>query len=301
MRRNGIGKTHAGDTGFLALCLLPGLLLYGFFMLYPAVRVFGASLFEWSGTSDTMRFVGLDNFKYLFTDKNALKSLANTGLLMLMVPVPTLALSLFFAAVLSRPDIPERVFYRVVFFFPSIISFVVVAILWSFIYHPTMGLLDYLLKGIGLGGIEVPLLGNEKTVLPAIAVILIWQAFGYYMVMYIAGMDAIPQDIYEAAELDGASKTRQFFCITLPLLWELIRTTLIFSMNGVIVISFTVVNILTAGGPNWASDVALTNMYRQAFGNANFGYAMSIAVVVFIVSVFLSVLSRRIGRDNNDL
>lgn len=285
------------DGPFVLFCVLPGLLLYGLFMLYPAARAFLTSLFEWSGTSAHMRFAGLENFRYLLSDANALKAFRNTALLMLMVPAPTLMLALFFAAVLSREDLRERAFYRTVFFFPSVVSFVVVAVVWSFVYHPTMGLADSLLRFFGSPGLDLPLLGNERTVLGAIAAILVWQAFGYYMVMYIAGMDGISKEIYEAAEIDGAGRARRFFSVTLPMMRQLVGTTFVFSLNGVVVISFTVVNVLTAGGPNRASDVVLTHIYRQAFGNANFGYAMAIAVVVFVASVGLSVLGRALGGD----
>ena len=281
---------------FAAGCLAPALLLYAALYLYPAVRVFVTSLFQWSGLSPRMQFIGLDNFAYLLRDKNVIKSFANTLKLIAFVPLPTLALSLLMAASLARSDLRERGFYRTVFFFPSVLSFVAVGILWSFVFHPTMGLLNRGLDALGLGALARPWLGDEKTVLPAIAFIMVWQAAGYYMVMYIAGIDGIPKELYEAAEIDGATRWQQLFRITVPMLWQVIRVTIVFIINGTVVISFTLVNVLTNGGPNWASEVALTQVYRQAFANANFGYAMSIAVVVFVFSLALSLLSDRLSR-----
>lgn len=278
---------------FYASCVVPALALYLLLYVWPSVRVFSTSLFEWSGLDSPKRFVGLENFRYLFRDPHVLKSFANTLKLMLIVPLPTLLLGLAFAAVLARKDLKERNFYRTVLFLPSVLSFVVIAVLWSFLLHPTMGLVNGALGAVGLGSLAMPWLGNERTVLGALGAMMVWQAFGYYMVMYVAGIDAIPAELYEAAEIDGASELQQFLRITVPLLWEIIRVTIVFMINGVVVISFTMVNVLTNGGPNWSSEVILTQMYRQAFTNANFGYAMSISVVAFLFCLALSLVSNR--------
>lgn len=290
-------KTARGAL-FYASCVLPALILYLLLYAWPSLKVFSNSLFEWSGLDSAKRFVGFDNFRYLLGDAHFLKSFGNTLKLMLIVPLPTLFLGLVFAAILARGELKESGFYRTVFFLPSVLSFVVIAVLWSFVLHPNMGLVNSILRAIGLGGLAMPWLGDERTVLGALGAMMIWQAFGYYMVMYIAGIDAIPAELYEAARIDGAGEVQQFFRITLPLLREIVRVTIVFMVNGVIVISFTMVNILTNGGPNWSSDVVLTQMYRQAFTNANFGYAMSISVVVFLFCLALSIVaSRATGKE----
>lgn len=286
-------RSSARGALFYASCVLPALALYLLLYAWPSLKVFSNSLFEWSGLDSAKRFVGLENFRYLAKDEHFLKSFGNTLKLMLIVPLPTLFLGLVFAAILARSDLKERGFYRTVFFLPSVLSFVVIAVLWSFVLHPNMGLVNSILRAVGLGRFAMPWLGDERTVLGSLGAMMIWQAFGYYMVMYIAGIDAIPAELYEAARIDGASEAQQFFRITIPLLREIIRVTLVFMVNGVIVISFTMVNILTNGGPNWSSDVVLTQMYRQAFTNANFGYAMSISVVVFIFCLVLSIVANR--------
>ncbi len=287
-------RMNARSALFYASCVGPALALYCILYVAPSVGIFSTSLFEWSGLDSAKRFVGLENFRYLFaSDPHLIKSFGNTLKLMLLVPIPTLLLALLSAAALARKDLAERNFYRVVFFLPSILSFVVISILWSVIFNPNMGLVNSLLRVAGLGGLARPWLGDERTVLGSLAIIMIWQAFGYYMVMYIAGIDSIPAELYEAAEMDGASEAQQFFNITVPLLWQIIRVTIVFMINGVVVISFTMVSILTNGGPNWASEVALTQMYRQGFTNANFGYAMSISVVVFLFCLVLSLVANR--------
>lgn len=279
---------------FIASCLLPGLAAFALFKLYPTVQVFHKSLYLWTGIGDEPKFVGLQNFREMFQDDVFLLSLRNTGFLMLIVPIITLLLALVNASVLTRSGLKERGVYRTLFFFPSVLSFVVIAILWSFIYHPTIGFVNSGLELAGLGDWAMAWLGDERTVLWALAVTLVWQAAGYYMVMYMAGIDGIPPDLYEAAEMDGASPLLQFRYITVPLLWEIIRITIIFSINGVLSISFIVVSIMTAGGPDRHSEVVMTYLYGQAFTNSNFGYAMAIGVVVFLMSFILALISNKL-------
>jgi N-acetylglucosamine transport system permease protein len=248
----------------------------------------------WTGVGDKPKYIGLQNFVDMFHDDVFLLALRNTGFLMLVVPVLTLLIALVNASLLTQSKLKEKGFYRTVFFFPSILSFVVIAILWSFIYHPTMGFVNSGLELLGLGDWAMSWLGDQRTVLWALAVTLIWQAAGYYMVMYMAGIDGISPDLYEAAGLDGASRIQQFFKITIPMLWEIIRVTIIFSINGVLTISFVIVSVMTAGGPDRHSEVVMTYLYNQAFTNSNFGYAMAIGVFIFIVSLLLALISNKL-------
>lgn len=281
-------------TAFILFCILPTLAIFSIFIVYPVTQVFIKSMYSSSGFGGNEVFIGLANFVELSQDDIFLQSLKNTGFLMLVVPAITLFLSLVFASILSFGELREKHLYRTIFFFPSILSFVVIGILWAFIYHPNMGIINEVLNWMGLDQFALTWLGSKDTVLWAIALVMVWQAVGYYMVMYLAGMDGVPRELYEAASLDGANAIQQFFKITVPMLWEIIRITIIFSINGVLNISFVIVIVMTAGGPNNASQVALTYMYKQAFVNANFGYAMAIAVIVFSVSLVLSFISNKL-------
>ncbi|MFC0396130.1 carbohydrate ABC transporter permease [Paenibacillus mendelii] len=285
-------KTRRGF--FIAACLLPGLALFILFKVYPTIQIFQKSLYLWTGVGDTPKFIGLKNFVDMFNDEAFLLALRNTGFLMLIVPVLSLLIALINASLLTQTKLKERGIYRTVFFFPSILSFVVIAILWSFIYHPTMGFVNSGLELLGLGDWALSWLGDQRTVLWALAITLIWQATGYYMVMYMAGIDGISPDLYEAAGLDGATRIQQFFHITIPMLWEIIRVTIIFSINGVLTISFVIVSIMTGGGPDRHSEVVMTYLYSQAFTNSNFGYAMAIGVFIFIVSLLLALISNKL-------
>lgn len=279
---------------FILATVLPGFLLTVFFMIIPTLKGFYLSFFEVSGMSQSGKFIGMDNFKYIVTDHDFSAALGNTLKLMLVVPIFTLSLSLIFAVLLTQGKLKEKSFYRVVLFLPSVISLTVVAILWSFIFHPTMGVLNSVLSFVGLGKLQHAWLGDAKTSLWAIAVTLVWQAAGYYMVMYIAGIDGIPPELYESATLDGAGGLRRFFSITVPFLWEIVRITFVLAIGGVINISFILSSVMTNGGPGNSSYVLLQYMYSQAFGNANFGYAMSIAVIIMMISFGMSYLSNKL-------
>lgn len=296
-----MNRTRKQGWGFLALCVVPGFVAYAVVFVYPTLSTFALSFFQYSGVGGEMTFVGWDNFTYMFHDRHLIHSLVNTLVLMVIVPLPTLLLSLLTAAALARKDLKERNFYRTVFFFPSVLSFVVVAVVWNFILTPNSGLLNNLLRAVGLESAALPWLGDSRTALGAVAVVLVWQAFGYYMVMYIAGIDSIPQELYEAAEVDGATPFQQFRKITIPLLWSILRITIIFMINGSVAISFVVANVLTNGGPAWSTEVVLLQMYRQGTTNANYGYSMAIAVVVFLFCLVLSFISNRLTAREESL
>lgn len=294
----GIKKRTIGNktrrTGFLLFCILPSLLLYLFLMVYPSLKVFFNSVFSWSGLSVSKEFTGFKNYITLFQDKLFWLSFRNTVILMIMVTIITMALSMFLAFALTQSKLKEKGFYRTLFFFPNVLSVVVIGVLFQNIYAPGTGILNSGLEALGLSSLTRAWLGDPNTVLWAIGIAMVWQAFGYYMVMYLAGMDSISPELYEVADLEGASKFYQFFKITLPLMWEVVRVTLVFFIITNINMSFLFVNVMTNGAPNGGSEVLLSYMYRQAFTNANFGYAMAVAVAVFIFSFVLALITNKL-------
>lgn len=283
----------------ITVSLLPALALYALFVIYPTFNVFRTSMYRWSGLSKQKTFIGFENFIRLFNDTKFWTALQNTIFLLIFCTAITMILALFFAAALTQSKLKEKNFYRVLFFFPNVLSIVVIGVLFSNIYEPNMGILNSLLRGIGLNHLAQPWLGSGKTVLWAIGVAMIWQAVGYYMVMYMAGMDGISPELYEAADIDGASKFVQFFKITIPMIWGILRVTLVFFITSTLNMSFLFVNVMTDGAPNGSSEVLLTYMYRQAFTNANFGYAMAIAVIIFIVAFALAIISNILTKKND--
>ncbi|MEG0012864.1 MAG: sugar ABC transporter permease [Cellulosilyticaceae bacterium] len=285
---------------YLAISLIPAIFLYGLFVIYPTFNVFKTSLYKWSGLSPQKTFIGLDNFTRLFADDKFWLAMKNTLFILLVCTVITMFLSLFFAAALTQSKLKEKNFYRVIFFFPNVLSIVVIGVLFKNIYEPNTGILNSLLKGVGLENLTHAWLGESKTVLWAIVIAMVWQAVGYYMVMYMAGMDGISPELYEAADIDGASKFTQFFKITIPMIWSIIRVTIVFFITSTLNMSFLFVNVMTNGGPNSQSEVLLTYMYRQAFTNSNFGYAMAIAVVIFVLAFALAIISNILTNKEED-
>ena len=275
---------------FIFFSLAPAMILYILFRIIPTFQVFRMSLFKTSALSKKEKFVGFDNFISLFQDKAFIRSFQNTILLIVVVTIVTLILAVFFAAILTTEKIRGSNFFRIIFYIPNILSIVVVSGIFSAIYDPGRGLIDSILQIVGLRGPKAGWLGDQKIVIYSIARALIWQAVGYYMVMYMAGMANIPDSLYEAAELDGAGKINKFFTITLPLVWLNIRATLSFFIISTINLSFLLVVPLTDGGPDGATEVFLSYMYKQAYTNQSYGYGMAIGVMVFVFSFALSGL-----------
>ena len=279
---------------FILVCLLPALILFFTFLIYPTIQVFRMSMFKWGGFSNNQQFVGLDNFKILWQDENFFRTIQNTILLIVVVTLFTVVLAVLFAAILSTEKIRGNNFFRIIFYIPNILSIVVIAGIFSAIYDPKAGLLNAVLPEAW----NKLWLGDQSIVIYSLAFALIWQAIGYYMVMYMAGMANIPASLYEAADLDGAGKIGKFFNVTLPLIWNSIRTTLTFFIISTINLSFLLVQILTDGGPDGTTEVFLSYMFKQAYTNSSYGYGMAIGVVVFIFSFGLSgIVSHITKRD----
>ena len=253
------------------------------------------SLFKWGGYSSTKTFVGLENFQKLLADPKFLRSFQNSILLIVVVTLITFAFSLVFAGILTREKIKGQNFFRVIFYIPNILSVVVIAAIFNAIYDPNQGLLNGILS-LFTNVKEDPILwlGDQKLVIFSLAGALVWQAIGYYMVMYMASMSAVPGSLYESAGLDGADRVTQFFQITIPLIWTNIRTTLTFFIISTINMAFLFVSAMTGGGPNNASNVALLYMYNQKNLGGGYGYAMAIGVVIFLVSFGLSALVNKV-------
>ena len=285
---------------FVALCLAPALLLFTIFMVIPTLNVFYISTLKWGGLSANKTFVGLNNYKILFEDMNFIASLQNTILIIVIVTIITMVVSLIFASIIVRENIKFKNFFRVIFYIPNILSVVVISSIFAQIYDPsTNGLLNSILGMFkGEGWTTIKFLGDQAIVIYAIIGAMIWQAIGYYMVMYMASISAIPEHLYEAAKIAGASRFTQFTKITIPLIWNNIRTTLTFFIISSINLSFLFVKVMTSGGPDGASETVLSYLYSQAYTNASYGYGMAIGAVVFILSFILSgVISRATKRD----
>ena len=287
-------KRAKSQRRFVFACLAPAVILVALFMFWPTVNVFRMSLYRMGGITNRKEFIGLQNFKTLMEDKNFLEAMQNTILIIVMVMIFTIVFAILFAAILQRGKFKGKNFFRVIFYIPNILSIVVIGGIFGAIYDPSNGLLNTFLEAVHLDFLTHKWMGEPKIVIYSIIFALVWQAIGYYMVMYMSGMSAIPEDLYEAASLDGSSEINTFFTVTLPLIWTNIRTTLTFYIISTINLSFLFVQIMTDGGPNGKTEVFLNYMYKQAYGNGAYGYGMAIGVVVFIFSFVLAAIVNKI-------
>lgn len=293
-RQNRQKKAQPLPVLFVCISVLPAVILTLMFTIWPTVQALYLSFTNATSLGLNNKFVGLDNYIYMFHDKSFIQALKNTAKLMAVVPVITIFCSLVLAFVLNQCKLKEMVLYRTLFYFPNIVSLTVVGIIWSFVFHPNVGIVNKILGAVGLESLQRSWLGDSKTALWCIAFTLLWQAAGYYMVMHIAAMDGISPEIYESATLDGASAWRKLVSITMPLMKDIIGITFVLALSGTINLSFVLSQVMTGGGPNGASSVLLQYMYTQGFVNGNFGYAMAITVFTLAISVALSMLSRKL-------
>ena len=269
--------------GFLA----PACLLYGILVLIPLVQSFQLSTFRLSGLSDRREFVGFDNFIGIFKNGTLAQALQHNAFL--LVGAVSLILVFGYLAALAAGGAGRMAaFLRNVYLFPHVISLVVVAILWQALYNPQFGLFSSVLRA---GQIEPPVwLNDSRTALPSVLIAFVWYVLGFSIMVLQAGLKGISPDVHEAAELDGAVGARRFWNIQWPLTWSTRRIVVIHTCIGAMN-TFALVRLMTNGGPDRATEVALTYLYERGFQpNSFFGEATAIAVINFIAVLLISGL-----------
>jgi raffinose/stachyose/melibiose transport system permease protein len=272
------------DNLTIFLFLLPAIAIFLVFVIYPIFQSFYYSFFNWKGLGPAVDFVGLENFKKILSDKVFLKSLKNGLLIIAFALTLQLPFSLFLAVLVGR-NLPGRVFFRTVFFMPYVLSEVITALMWLFLYNPDpeRGFFNAIMVLIP-GGHAQSWLADINLVLPAIFVALTWKYFGFHMLLYLTGLQNIPEEIEEAARIDGANLFQNFIYITLPLLGSTIRTSVYLSILGSIQ-QFILVWIMTKGGPVNASETLSTYMYRFGFIRFQLGYGSAVAIYDLFVDL----------------
>jgi ABC-type sugar transport system permease subunit len=283
--------------------VLPTVLFFLFFVAYPFFRALGISLTEWAGY-DEPRFVGLKNFVNLTKDRVFWIALKNTLIFTVATTVLQTVIPLL-VAVLLHVGWRGSVFFRTVLFIPVIISFLVSALLWRMIYDATFGILNGVLTAIGLDDWTRAWLALPETVLPAIIVVSLWISLGFYMLIFYAGLQGIPAELYEAAGIDGANGLQRLRHITVPLLWPVTTVVMVINIIGGIRV-FDIIYVMTTGGPNHASEVLGTYLYVTAFGatgggSPSMGYAAAIGVVILILSLIGTSIQLRLTRNRADV
>jgi raffinose/stachyose/melibiose transport system permease protein len=283
------------DTLLIGLFLLPALILFLLFVIYPIFRSIYFSLFNWNGLGPAVDFVGLQNFKDILTDQVFLKAVWNVLLIVVFSVGIQLPLALALAVMVGR-GLPGRGLFRTIFFMPYVLAEVNVAIMWMLLFNPDpdRGLLNAI--AVALSGEPIGWLSSPSLVLFSIFIALTWKYFGFHMLLYLAGLQNIPQELEEAARIDGANNFQNFFYITLPLLGSTIRTSVYLSVLGSIQ-QFILVWIMTKGGPINASETLATYMYRFGFIRFQLGYGSAVAIYMFILCLIFSLVYQRLTRQ----
>ena len=294
-KRVSSGHRRFQDTLLIALFVLPALILFLLFVVYPIFRSIYFSMFDWNGLGPAVDFVGLENFKNILTDKVFTKALWNVLLIIVFSLGLQLPLALALAVLVGR-NLPGRAIFRTIFFLPYVLSEVNVAIMWMLLYNPDpdRGFLNAIVSLFGVK--PIAWLGDTDIVLLAIFAALTWKYFGFHMLLYLAGLQNIPLELEEAARIDGANAFQNFFSITLPLLGSTIKTSVHLSVLGSIQ-QFILVWIMTKGGPVNASETLATYMYRFGFVRFELGYGSAVAIYMFLICLIFSLIYQRLTRQ----
>lgn len=286
---------------FISWFLLLPMICYAGLLVWPFLQAFYYSMTDWTGFGADFNFIGFDNYVRLWNDDLFWDAFRHSVLLLVFAPVITLALGLFFAYMLnaggrrrkneSVSGVAGAQFYKIVYFFPQVLSVAIIAIIWARVFTPRSGMVNNGLDSLGLGSLTKDDWLTGTTGLWVVMLVLCWSFVGFYVVLFSAAMGAIPKEIYEASLLDGASRGQTFFRVTFPLTWDAIRTGWIY-MGIQALDGFALVIIMV---PRGGFEVLPTFLYRRAFeGQA--GYATSVGVVLFLITLVFALVMLRLGR-----
>lgn len=284
-----------GNKKSIAVFVLPAFLIYGVFSLIPIFYNIYISLFQ----TDLMspgKFVGLKNYLNLFKDSTFLTALRNNIFMVIGSLIAHLPLALIFGNILFQ-KIKGSHFFQTVFFLPSVICGVAVGLMWSFIYNSEFGLLNKLLEVLGFGNAQQAWLSTPRIALFCIIIVVMWQFVGYHMIIQIAAMKNIPSSLYEAAEIDGASRWIQFRSITFPLIKNILKVDAVLIITGSLKY-YDLVAVMTGGGPNHATELMSTYMFYQGFRTLKYGYSAAIGVILLVLCICAVAVSNLIFKSD---
>lgn len=282
---------------FLFWFVAPALLIYLAYVVYPIFTTLYYSMYNWTGIQADKTFIALDNYVRLLDDTMFWQTISNNMLLVVASVATQIPLGLILALILFAPIKGIRI-YRTVYFLPLLMSTVALGILWTFIYDPIFGIVNQFLDSVGLSAWQRGWLGDSQTALAAVIVTICWQFTPFYMILFRAAMVGIPEEYYEAAEIDGCNGWTKFWRITLPLIKPTIITSCVLSVIGSLKY-FDLIFVMTEGGPNGSTELMATYMYKQAFAKFNMGYASSISFSMFIIAFVVAVLILMLDRTRN--
>lgn len=281
---------------FPYLMCLAALILFTVFVVVPFIVGIYTSFFKWDGFSD-MKFNGFKNYLYVFKDDVFWTAMKNTFVYAILVTVLKNLIAFALATILVK-KILGQTFFRTAIYIPVTLSYIVIGILWTWIYNPTFGLLNSLLSALGLDSLILGWLSDANVALYSVIVVDVWKWIGYHMVLYIAGLQGVPKELYEAADIDGASAFAKLRHVTIPMVNSTIVINVLMSITGAFVSNYDIVHIMTDGGPFHSTEVSLTYIMTTAFSDYNFGKANAMSVILFLmVFVFGFIQLRVMSRE----
>ncbi|GAB1484189.1 ABC transporter permease subunit [Treponema sp.] len=283
---------------YLALAfLLPAACMYLTFMIVPLIRTVFSSLFDWGGLGSAS-FVGFSNYLEVFTDSKFFEAAGHNILLIFFLAVIPALVGLFLATLLEMNSLKSEKLFETVYFIPQVLSLVVVGVVWKWIYHPLYGFLQGMASLLG-SSTEIPLLGDSRTALIAVGISGTWVNYGFAMMVFLSGYKRIPEELYESAAMDGASRIRQWWSISLPLLIGEISVVFTYLLISALKV-FDLVYVMTRGGPGTSTTVLSLYVFKNAFQYNRPSYASALAVVMSALMVLIAVLPNALRQGAND-
>lgn len=277
----------------IAIGVIPALTIYLFFNVIPIFISFYYSTMSWNGFSE-MQFIGLANFKEVLQDSVFWDSVINNILVVLASVFGQIPIALALALLLNR-KIKGAKFFRTIGFMPVVISTVVISITWRMIYNSEYGMINNLLEAVGLGFLQQNWLGDPTWAMIAVCITIIWQYVGLYFIIFLSALQTVPNEILEAAELDGASEWKKTIHVVLPSIWNIILISIVLCISGSLK-TFDLIFVMTSGGPANATEVMATYMYDKTFEGLRYGYGSAISVLIFVFSITLILITTALLR-----
>ena len=277
------------------LFILPALIIFLVFGLYPFLQVFWLSVHSWDGIALTKEFVGMRNFIEVFQDRYWWQGMWHAGYIALLALTFQNALALILALLVDQ-GIRGGNAFRVIFYLPPVLSGIVVGLIWSWIYDGNYGLLNNVFNYIGLGNLSRAWLSDPNTALICVAIIHMWKGFGWGFVILLAGLQGIPRELYEAADVDGAGSWHKFAHVTIPMMIPVFVLVIILTILGTMQI-FDIIASTTNGGPGYETEVPVTRILASMLGLSRFGYACAQAVVFGVILLIISMVQLKISKS----
>lgn len=283
---------------YIFLFIIPALVIYIIFQIIPLIGAFYFSFMEWNGIAGTpLKFVGISNYLAAFQDAGFILSLQNMLKMVIFSVIFHTPIALLLAVAINTRCRGFRVF-KALFFVPAVFPLTAVGLMWYFVFMPT-GSFNALLDAVGLSNLVTPWLVNQSTAINTIIFVNIWAGIGYFMVILLAGLTTIPEDLYEAASIDGATSVQKFFKITIPMMRSTISMCLLLDVISSVKI-FDLVFAMTQGGPNGLTNLPTTLMYNEAFKYSHYGLGSAIGIVILVICLMGALISNRLTKVKED-